>query len=467
MVIVGSKRMVQYDDTAADESVRVFDRGMEFEDAGELRRVPAQLPQRRHRRPARGGRRAAQPRAAGLRARDPDGPRCHARTRSSASRSVVAIEAAQTSLRLAASPCCSDAARARRRLAACSTGGVSLRGARWDAPLRHVVMAWRSPRHCILAGRTDHDGPWPSVRIGPQAPGSVANRRSCTTTWRRCGGGHGRGRRSRSSRRAAEPMMDGGRGRVRAGADVRTSSGSRSRRGGALAAARDFLADEPVLVEPADALHRVCCTRTSRPSPTSPRRDGAATSGRASRRGRATVAGATRSADRAVSILLDKRARLTIRCPACASDGGQVCVQDIDGCLPVPRRPGSACWRATGACSRTLRTTSTAALRRASSRARCASTPTRAARGHAVRGPAIIGRVPALARQRRAVHVDRRQRAVDGCQIEHRSCSTARSAARRRAHRDERDRAGARISRTCAPTAMRLSVGDGAEVTLA
>jgi predicted dehydrogenase len=30
MVLVGSKRMVQYDDTAADESVRVFDRGMEF-----------------------------------------------------------------------------------------------------------------------------------------------------------------------------------------------------------------------------------------------------------------------------------------------------------------------------------------------------------------------------------------------------------------------------------------------------
>jgi predicted dehydrogenase len=31
MVFVGSKRMVQYDDTAADESVRVFDRGMEFQ----------------------------------------------------------------------------------------------------------------------------------------------------------------------------------------------------------------------------------------------------------------------------------------------------------------------------------------------------------------------------------------------------------------------------------------------------
>ena len=41
MVIVGSQRMVQYDDTAADEAVRVFDRGMDFEHADQLRRVPA------------------------------------------------------------------------------------------------------------------------------------------------------------------------------------------------------------------------------------------------------------------------------------------------------------------------------------------------------------------------------------------------------------------------------------------
>jgi predicted dehydrogenase len=32
MVIVGSQRMVQYDDTAADESIRVFDRGMDFKE---------------------------------------------------------------------------------------------------------------------------------------------------------------------------------------------------------------------------------------------------------------------------------------------------------------------------------------------------------------------------------------------------------------------------------------------------
>ena len=37
MTVVGSHRMVQYDDTASDEAVRVFDRGMEFTDAGDVR----------------------------------------------------------------------------------------------------------------------------------------------------------------------------------------------------------------------------------------------------------------------------------------------------------------------------------------------------------------------------------------------------------------------------------------------
>ena len=31
MVIVGSKQMVQYDDTAADEPVRIYDRGLDME----------------------------------------------------------------------------------------------------------------------------------------------------------------------------------------------------------------------------------------------------------------------------------------------------------------------------------------------------------------------------------------------------------------------------------------------------
>src|SRR6202042_3531809 len=31
MVVVGSKRMVHYDDNTADDTVRIYDRGMEFE----------------------------------------------------------------------------------------------------------------------------------------------------------------------------------------------------------------------------------------------------------------------------------------------------------------------------------------------------------------------------------------------------------------------------------------------------
>src|SRR3954453_23367152 len=31
MVVVGSRRMVHYDDTAGDEAIRIYDRGMEFE----------------------------------------------------------------------------------------------------------------------------------------------------------------------------------------------------------------------------------------------------------------------------------------------------------------------------------------------------------------------------------------------------------------------------------------------------
>ena len=32
MVVVGSRRMVQYEDTAADDSVRIYDRGLDFDE---------------------------------------------------------------------------------------------------------------------------------------------------------------------------------------------------------------------------------------------------------------------------------------------------------------------------------------------------------------------------------------------------------------------------------------------------
>ena len=57
MVVVGSKQMVQYEDTSADASVRIYDRGMDFSAAArKLRRVPADLPDGRHDRSRRSSR---------------------------------------------------------------------------------------------------------------------------------------------------------------------------------------------------------------------------------------------------------------------------------------------------------------------------------------------------------------------------------------------------------------------------
>ncbi len=63
--IVGSQKMVVYDDTST-EPVRVFDSGVDPEGAGDLRRVPAHVPDRRHRLAASRRRRAALARAPGL-----------------------------------------------------------------------------------------------------------------------------------------------------------------------------------------------------------------------------------------------------------------------------------------------------------------------------------------------------------------------------------------------------------------
>ena len=91
MVVVGSKRMVQYEDTAADDSVRVYDRGPRLRRAaGQLRRVPPHLPQRRHGRAADPGAGAAGPGAAGLRLGDQRGHHAGLQRRASGSRSCSA-----------------------------------------------------------------------------------------------------------------------------------------------------------------------------------------------------------------------------------------------------------------------------------------------------------------------------------------------------------------------------------------
>ena len=62
-IVVGSKRMVVYDDAAFDGAIRIYDRGLRLHRAGDLRRVPAHLPLGRHARAAPRRRRAARARA--------------------------------------------------------------------------------------------------------------------------------------------------------------------------------------------------------------------------------------------------------------------------------------------------------------------------------------------------------------------------------------------------------------------
>ena len=68
--VVGSRKMVVYDDTST-EPVRVFDSGVMVARPGDLRRVQADLPHRRHRLAPRRRRRAAPARDERLLRRDP------------------------------------------------------------------------------------------------------------------------------------------------------------------------------------------------------------------------------------------------------------------------------------------------------------------------------------------------------------------------------------------------------------
>ena len=52
-IVVGSKKMLMYDDTESVEKVKIFDHGVDFQGPGDVRRVPALVPHRRHLSPQR------------------------------------------------------------------------------------------------------------------------------------------------------------------------------------------------------------------------------------------------------------------------------------------------------------------------------------------------------------------------------------------------------------------------------
>ena len=188
----------------------------------------------------------------------------------------------------------------------------------------------------ILAGRTAHDRPWPSVKSGPKQLVPVANRPILfhnLESLRRGGVLEATIAIERDSSAAIATAVGDGSDWGLSVRYVRWHPGSGL--GGALDAAREFIADEPVLVEPADALHRehihphIAAFASEDLDAMALRVPGAPRGAHGE-----PVAGGYLLSRRAISMLLaDPRAR-TDPLTDVERRGGQVRVQPIDGCLP-------------------------------------------------------------------------------------------------------------------------------------
>jgi glucose-1-phosphate thymidylyltransferase len=188
----------------------------------------------------------------------------------------------------------------------------------------------------ILAGRTPHDRPWPSVKSGPKHLVPVANRPILfhnLESLRRAG-----------VLEATIALEHDGMGAVRAAVGDGSDWGltvryvrwrPRTGMGGALAAARTFIADEPVLVEPADALHRehihphIAAFAKERLDAMALRLAGSPQGAHGE-----PIDGGYLFSRRAISMLLDGARPFGDPVAGVRRQGGQVRVQTIDGCLP-------------------------------------------------------------------------------------------------------------------------------------
>ena len=199
-------------------------------------------------------------------------------------------------------------------------------------PLLDVKIA----KALILAGRTDLDRPWPSIRSGPKHLVPVANRPILfhhLETLRNAG--------MLEAMIAVEPKI----ARLISAAVGNGSDWNLAVRyvewmpatgiSGALTAARDFLADEPVLVRPADALHRELI-HSHIAEFADERLDAMALrlSGAPNDRLGKPVPGGYLFSRRAVSLLLDRPLLCGDPVAGVRRNGGQVLVRELDGCLP-------------------------------------------------------------------------------------------------------------------------------------
>jgi len=321
----------------------------------------------------------------------------------------------------------------------------------------------------ILAGRTAHDQPWPSVRTGPKHLVPVANQPILfhnLESLRRAGLIEATIALDQDAAPIRDAVGDGSKwGLTVRYVDWQPGSGV----DGALAAARDFVAQEPLLVEPGDILHRelihphiAAFAREAldalalRVLPVTGAADGE------------TMVGGYLFSPRAVAMLLEG--------PAAGdpfvgvqSQGGHVRAETIDGCLPCHGGQDQLL-EGNRRMLEQLKTDIAPELPASCEiQGRVLIHPTAELDHTLIRGPAIIGARTRLSHAYVGpyssigadVHIEGSQIehsiVLDGAELLHVGARVDTSVIGR----------GARIHLAFAPTnALRLSVGDGAEVRL-
>lgn len=322
----------------------------------------------------------------------------------------------------------------------------------------------------ILAGRTAHDQPWPSVGPGPKQLVPVANRPILF---------HNLAALKRANLIEAAIVVEP----ESAGA-IKQAIGRESQWGlsirfiewrsetgvpGALAAARDFVADEPVLVGLADALHReqiyphIASFAHNGLDAMALRLRGAPRDATGD-----PVPGAYLLSQRAVSHMLSGSGPAAEPLAGLRQDGGRVHAALLDGCLAC--HGGQE--RLLEANRRMLEELPDSEPREHPNcefQGRVLIDPTAELHNTLVRGPAIIGPGARLSHTYVGPYTSIGADVVlDGCQVEH-SIVLDGAQLRHVGPRLETSVIGrnARVERSFdLPNAMRLSVGDGAQVTL-
>jgi glucose-1-phosphate thymidylyltransferase len=323
----------------------------------------------------------------------------------------------------------------------------------------------------VLAGRTDRDLPWPSVQPGPKHLVPVGNRPILFHQLEAL-----RSAGVLEAAIAVEPEDARSIGAaVGDGSDWNlavsyVSWAPASGIGGALAAAQEFIADEPVLVRPGDALHRelihphIADFAGGQLDAMALRLSGAPRD-----RGQLLPGGYLLS-HRAVS-LLTGRPRLCGGDPLAGvrRHGGQVLVRDLDGCLAC-HGDQDALLDANRRVLEDLRSdVDPAAHVGCEFQGPVVVHPSAQLEHTLVRGPAIIGPGTRLSHAYVGPYTSIGANVtIDGSQIEHSivldDAELLNVGGRLETSVIGR---GARISRSfVVPSAMRLSVGAGAEVTI-